>query len=81
MGYTGMTGTHELRKQILLDPSAALGGLTFISSDGASQYQALNVVYRRSLAPGLQANVSYVWSHSIGPGFGGLLRCFRLLPR
>jgi hypothetical protein len=68
LGYTGMTGVHELRKQILLDPSATLGGLTFLSSDGQSQYHALNAVYRRSLAPGLQANISYIWSHSIDLG-------------
>ena len=68
LGYTGMIGAHELRKEILLDPSSTLGGLTFVSSDGKSQYHALSAVYRRALARGLQANVSYVWSHSIDLG-------------
>lgn len=70
LGYVGMTGSRELRKEILLNPStpAPLGALTFRSSDGASQYHALNAVFRRALTRGLHANVSYVWSHSIDLG-------------
>jgi hypothetical protein len=67
-GYSGLTGTHEFRKQIFLDPSDSLGGLTFVSSAGESQYNALNAAYRRALAHGFQANVSYSWSHSIDTG-------------
>ncbi len=65
VSYTGLSGTGELRREIILDPSASLGALTFASSDGRSQYQGLSFLYKRSLANGLQANVGYTWSHSL----------------
>ena len=65
VSYTGLSGTGELRREIILDPSASLGALTFASSDGRSQYEGLSFLYRRTLANGLQANVGYTWSHSL----------------
>jgi hypothetical protein len=65
VSYSGMTGTGELRRQIILDPSPALGALTFASSDGRSQYQGFSFLYKRTLANGLQANAGYTWSHSM----------------
>jgi hypothetical protein len=65
ISYAGLFGQHELRRELMLDPSPALGGLIFAASSGSSQYHGLYTVYRRILAAGLQANVSYAWSHSI----------------
>jgi hypothetical protein len=71
ISYTGLAGTHELRREIVFGqylPDSSLGALIFASSSGTSQYNAFNAVYRRTLAVGLQANVSYSWSHSIDLG-------------
>jgi hypothetical protein len=65
LSYAGFSGQHELRRELMLDPSAALGGLIFAAGSGSSQFHGLYAVYRRTLAAGLQANVSYGWSHSI----------------
>ncbi len=63
--YSGLAGNHELRREITLNPSPSLGALIFSTSNGASQYNGLTTVYRRAIAAGAQANVSYSWSHSI----------------
>lgn len=68
ISYAGLFGTGELRREIELSPSAALGALIFDASNGNSQYNALNAVYRRTLANGFEATVSYSWAHSIDLG-------------
>jgi Carboxypeptidase regulatory-like domain len=69
ISYTGMSGEHELRHEIFLyQPLAPIDALIFETSNGRSQYNALNAAYRRTLAKGLQANVGYTWSHSIDIG-------------
>jgi len=65
VSYSGLSGSGELRREIVLDPTATLGALTFASSSGTSQYHGLNALYRHTLASGFQASVGYTWSHSI----------------
>ena len=38
------------------------------TNDGSSDYNALNVQYRKRLAAGVQALVTYTWSHSLDDG-------------
>jgi hypothetical protein len=69
LSYSGMSGTGLLRRDTIFNaPSDALGQLSFASNDGASSYNAFYAVYKRSLANGMLANVSYSWSHSIDLG-------------
>ena len=72
VGYSGLFGTDELRRKLAFNPASssypALGGLIFDASNGNSQYNALNVVYRRTFTGGLQATVAYSWAHSIDLG-------------
>ena len=68
LSYSGLTGHDLLRRETVLEPSFDLGQLSFATNHGASWYHGLSAVYRRSLAPGLQALTSYTWSHSIDLG-------------
>lgn len=70
VSYSGLSGTGELRRELAFNPAAApgTGALIVAGSNGKSQYHGLNAVYRRTLANGLQANVTYSWSHSIDLG-------------
>jgi hypothetical protein len=64
-----MSGTGLLRRDTIFNaPADALGQLSFATNDGASSYNALYAIYRRTLANGVLANVSYSWSHSIDLG-------------
>ena len=69
LSYSGMSGSGLLRRDTIFNPpSDALGQMSFASNDGASSYNAFHAIYKRSLANGMLANVSYSWSHSIDQG-------------
>jgi hypothetical protein len=68
ISYSGMTGSGLLRRDTVFLPTGAIGQLSFASNDGASNYNGLNLAYRRTLTRGLQSSVSYSWSHSIDLG-------------
>ena len=69
LSYSGMSGSGLLRRDTIFNaPSDTLGQMSFASNDGASSYNAFHAIYKRSLANGMLANVSYSWSHSIDRG-------------
>lgn len=64
IGYVGSSGKDLIRREvsggILTNNELALS-----TNDGLSIYHAIEVQYRRRLSHGLEALVSYAWSHSI----------------
>lgn len=65
--YVGQAGRRLLRSEALNPPSPNFQGTTFfLTRNGdTSDYDALQVQFRRPLSQGLQALVNYTWSHSI----------------
>lgn len=62
--YVGALG-RQLPRNVVLFPASAALGYTIQASGGSSNYNALQVQYRRQLYQRLQALASYTWSHSI----------------
>ena len=64
--YVGQAGRDLLRQEALYQPNANfLGEFLLNENDARSNYNALQLQYRRRLSAGLQALVSYSWSHSL----------------
>jgi hypothetical protein len=65
--YVGAIGRDLMRRTgIRTLPAAFAGDQVFLdSSDGTSDYHALQLQFQRRLSRGLQALTSYSWSHSI----------------
>jgi hypothetical protein len=65
LGYVASTGRFLLRREI----GGAGNTPTFLTAlttnDSQSEYQGLQVQYRRRVVEGFQALASYAWSHSI----------------
>ena len=66
MTYVGAAGRQLMRRDIYNKPNPEFTGEFDVFRNGAdSSYNALQVQYRHRLTRGLQALVSYTWSHSI----------------
>jgi hypothetical protein len=65
VGYAGSSGEDLIRREIGGPGSTNSSLLALGTNHGDSEYHSLQVQYRRRLASGLQALVSYSWSHSI----------------
>jgi hypothetical protein len=64
VGYVGSSGESLIRREV--GPGSSPTALLAIATnDGTSHYNALQAQYRRRLSRGLQALVSYSWSHSV----------------
>jgi hypothetical protein len=65
--YLGSAGHRLLRQEGITDPNANFQSTNlFVTRNGdSSNYNALQVQFRRPLAQGLQALVNYTYSHSI----------------
>jgi hypothetical protein len=71
--YVGQAGRELLRREDLFPPSSnptfSPGTEFVLTQNGdSSDYNALQVQYRKSLSRGLQALLNYTWSHSIDTG-------------
>jgi hypothetical protein len=66
--YVGSEGRRLLRYEGVLQPGTRLAEMAAATNDGHSSYHALEVQYRRRLAPALQGIASYTWSHAIDTG-------------
>jgi hypothetical protein len=64
-GYVGSSGGDLIRREIGGPGSTNSALLALGTNHGDSQYHSLQAQYRRRLASGVQALVSYSWSHSI----------------
>lgn len=66
--YVGQAGRDLLRKEALLQPNPNFlpGSLFSLTANRAtSDYEALQLQFRRPLGRGLQAIANYTWSHSL----------------
>src|ERR1700722_7605463 len=65
--YVGQTGRDLLRQEVLSQPNANFSpgsDFNLTKNDARSNYQALQVQYRRPVSNRLQALLNYTWSHS-----------------
>ncbi|HLK66125.1 MAG TPA: carboxypeptidase regulatory-like domain-containing protein [Bryobacteraceae bacterium] len=65
IGYLGAYGRNLVLREVGTFANIARSYLALTSNNGQSNYQALQLQYRRQLSRGLQTQVSYAWSHSI----------------
>ena len=65
VGYVGSTGRDLIRREVGGQGSTPTTWYAFATNHGSSAYHGLEAQYRRRLAHGIQALVSYSWSHSI----------------
>ena len=64
--YVGQAGRDLLRQAGIENPNANfLGSFLLTENDARSNYNALQVQYRRPVAGRLQALLNYTWSHSL----------------
>ena len=64
--YVGQAGRDLLRQEALNQPNSNFSGTFYLTeNDSRSNYNALQLQYRRSLTAGLQALLNYTWSHSL----------------
>jgi hypothetical protein len=64
--YVGQSGRDLLRQEALYQPNANfLGGFLLNENDARSNYNAVQLQYRRRLTAGLQGLLNYTWSHSL----------------
>ncbi len=82
ISYVGSAGRALLRREAFLRPDIGAVEVAVATNHGSSDYNALQVQYRRKVSRGLQGMVSYNWSHSLDtvswssalqlvqPGFG-----------
>jgi hypothetical protein len=65
IGYVGSVGRRLIRREVGGPGNTPTALFALTTNDGASNYQGLQVQYRRKVLQGLQALVSYSWSHSL----------------
>lgn len=64
--YVGQAGRDLLRQEALGRPNTAFSGtFLLIKNDAFSNYDAIQVQYRRPLSTRLQALLNYSWAHSL----------------
>jgi hypothetical protein len=65
VGYAGSSGGNLIRREMSVRGDPPNVWLALATNHGSSDYHSLEAQYRRRMARGLQALVSYAWSHSI----------------
>jgi hypothetical protein len=65
VGYVGSSGQDLIRREIGGAGSSELLWFALATNNGSSDYNGLEAQYRRRLTHGIQALVSYSWSHSL----------------
>ncbi|HLK47073.1 MAG TPA: TonB-dependent receptor [Bryobacteraceae bacterium] len=68
VSYVGSSGQRLLRREGTLLPSSTLAQYEAATNHGASDYEGLELQYRRRMSGLLQGTASYAWSHSIDNG-------------
>ncbi len=63
--YIGAVGRRLLRLETLVNPNPTFNQVQIYRNNATSDYHALQLQFQRRLSRGLQALVSYTWSHSI----------------
>ncbi len=66
LGYVGSAGRGLIRRELGTPADNNFTSFTALTNDdGASDYDALQVQYRRRFQAGLEIEASYTWSHSL----------------
>jgi hypothetical protein len=65
VSYLGSSGRSLIRREVGGAGNSNTTWVALTTNEGQSDYDALQVEYRRSLAAGFEARASYAWSHSI----------------
>ncbi len=66
VAYIGQDGDDLLRRTLTIRPNPSFSNLFVLTTNGdTSNYQAMQVQFRRRFSKGLQALGNYTWSHSI----------------
>ena len=64
LGYLGSTGNYLIRREVS-NSTGLLNYVALTTNRAASDYDAMQLQYRRQVARGLDAAASYSWSHSL----------------
>ncbi|HEX8138838.1 MAG TPA: TonB-dependent receptor [Pyrinomonadaceae bacterium] len=80
VAYVAALGRRLLREDVLLNPNPDFTVIRVTQNAAQSSYHALQVQYGRRLSRGLQALVSYVWSHSLDTASSDSLARIRIIP-
>jgi hypothetical protein len=65
ISYVGAADRNLVTRELGGPGSSPTSYVALTTNNGRSNYQALQLQYRRQLARGLESQVSYAWSHSI----------------
>jgi hypothetical protein len=71
--YIGSAGRLLIQTAQIFSPNANFGQAILVTNRGTSDYDALQLQFKRRLRSRLQALVSYTWSHSIDTASAGSL--------
>jgi hypothetical protein len=71
LSYIGAAGRRLIQTAFVVAPNPSFGLASLVSNAARSDYDALQVQFRRALTGGLQALSSYTWSHSIDTASAG----------
>lgn len=69
--YVGSSGRRLLLTESVTNPNPNYLNAILVGNSGSSNYNALQVQFRRRLSGGFQALASYSWAHSIDTGSYG----------
>jgi hypothetical protein len=72
VSYIGASDRRLLATESITNPNPNYAAAELIANAGTLKYDAMQAQFRRALTRGLQALVSYTWSHSIDTGSFGL---------
>jgi hypothetical protein len=71
LSYVGASDRRQVGVESVSNPNAKYAQAYLVGGTGTLSYQAMQAQFQRRLANGLQALVSYTWSHSIDTGSYG----------
>jgi len=71
--YVGSAGRRLIQTASISSPNPNYTNAQLVTNAALSDYNALQLQFQRRLSHGLQALVSYTWSHSIDTGSAGSL--------
>jgi hypothetical protein len=69
--YVGSIGRRLIQSEFVSDPNPNFANAYLIGNTATSDYHALQLQFHRRLSRGLQALLSYSWSHSIDTASSG----------
>jgi hypothetical protein len=74
VSYVGAADRRLVGSEFINNPNPNFASAYLVGNAGTSDYDALQLQFQRRLSKGLQASLSYTWSHSIDTGSYGEYR-------